>query len=173
MNTTARGWFSRPVLSLLLAAVWLLLQQSLALPQLITAAALGLVLPRLLAGFLGPPSRPGQPLRVLRFTGIVLWDIVMSNLTVARIVLNPASRPQPAWVPVPLDLRDPLAVTLLATIITTTPGTVSCIVDDAAGRILVHALDCSDPDEVARQIKERYEAPLRQIFEAPSEGGHA
>jgi multicomponent K+:H+ antiporter subunit E len=171
MNTPARGWFSRPVLSLLLAAVWLLLQQSLALPQLITAAVLGFALPRLLAGFLGAPSRPGRPLRVLRFTGIVLWDIVVSNITVARIVLNPAARPQPAWVEVPLDTRHPLAVTLLATIITTTPGTVSCIVDDEGGRILVHALDCSDPAEVARQIKERYEAPLRQIFETPTEGG--
>jgi multicomponent K+:H+ antiporter subunit E len=171
MNTPARGWFSRPVLSLLLAAVWLLLQQSLALPQLITAAVLGLVLPRLLAGFLGAPSRPGRPVLVLRFTGIVLWDIVVSNITVARIVLNPAARPQPAWVEVPLDTRHPLAVTLLATIITTTPGTVSCIVDDEGGRILVHALDCSDPAEVARQIKERYEAPLRQIFETPTEGG--
>lgn len=161
----ARGWLPHPLLSLLLAAVWLLLQQSLALPQLITAGVLGLVVPRLVAGFLGPANRVHRPLRALRFAGIVLWDIVVSNLTVARIVLDPRSRPQPAWVKVPLDTQHPLVITLLATIITTTPGTVSCVVDEAGGFILVHALDCDDVDAAARGMKDRYEAPLRAILE--------
>lgn len=158
------GWLTHPVLSVLLAGAWLLLQQSLAVPQLITATVLGLVLPRLLHGFLGPGVRLRAPATALRFAGVVLWDIVVSNLTVARIVLNPASRPQPAWVPVPLALTNPTAITLLATIITTTPGTVSCVVDDESGEILVHALDCADPAGLAAQIKQRYEAPLLEIF---------
>lgn len=167
MNTpskTPAGWLSHPVLSVLLAGVWLLLQQSLAVPQLITAAVLGLALPRLLHGFLGPGTRLRAPGAALRFAGVVLWDIVLSNLTVARLVLNPASRPQPAWVPVPLALTNPTAITLLATIITTTPGTVSCVVDEERGQILVHALDCADPAGMAAQIKQRYETPLLEIF---------
>ncbi len=167
MNTppkTPAGWLSHPVLSLLLAGAWLLLQQSLAVPQLISAAVLGLVLPRLLHGFLGPGTRLRAPVTALRFAGVVLWDIVVSNLTVARLVLNPASRPQPAWVPVPLALTNPTAITLLATIITTTPGTVSCVVDEARREILVHALDCADPAAMAAQIKQRYEVPLLEIF---------
>jgi multicomponent K+:H+ antiporter subunit E len=103
--------------------------------------------------------------RVLRFTALVLWDIVVANMAVARIVLDPRARPQPAWVPVPLVLRDPTAISLLATIITTTPGTVSCVIDDQRGEILVHALDCSDPAAMAAQIKQRYETPLQEIFE--------
>lgn len=163
--TPRPGWFSHPVLSLLLAAAWLLLQRSLAPAQLISAAVLALLVPRLVHGFLGP----GMPLHAfgtaLRLTGVVLWDIVVANLTVARIVLNPAARPQPAWVPVPLALRHPTAISLLATIITTTPGTVSCVVDDERHEILVHALDCADPAALAADIQRRYEAPLREIFE--------
>jgi multicomponent K+:H+ antiporter subunit E len=151
-------------LSLLLAVVWLLLQQSLALPQLLTAAVLGLLVPRLIDGFLGPSVRLRRPGLALRFTCIVLWDIVVSNLVVARLVLSPASRPHPAWVRVPLALRQPGAITLLATIITTTPGTVSCVVDDDTHEILVHALDCHDPVALAAQIKARYEQPLLEIF---------
>ena len=94
----------------------------------------------------------------------MLWDIVVSNLTVARLVLDPSARPQPAWVPVPLDLRHPTGITLFATIITTTPGTVSCVVDDERGQILVHALDCSDAAAMAEDIRLRYEAPLLTIF---------
>jgi len=160
----APGWFARPVLSVLVAATWLLLQQSLALPQLITAAVLALLLPRLLHGFLGPATRLSAPGTALRFAALVLWDIVVSNLTVARLVLNPRADPQPAWVPVPLALTHPTAITLLATIITTTPGTVSCVVDEERREILVHALDCSDAAALAAQIKQRYEAPLMEIF---------
>ena len=67
--------------------------------------------------------------------------------------------------PIALDLTHPTAITLLATIITTTPGTVSCIVDEERRLILVHALDCSNPVEMAGEIKQRYEVPLREIFE--------
>jgi multicomponent K+:H+ antiporter subunit E len=88
----------------------------------------------------------------------------VSNLVVARIVLTPGSRPQPAWVRVPLEIRDPHAVVLLATIITTTPGTVSCVVDEARHEIVVHALDCDDAAAMAAQIKQRYEQPLKEIL---------
>lgn len=80
-------------------------------------------------------------------------------------MLDPRSRPQPGWVPVALDTRHPTAVTLFASIITMTPGTVSCVVDDERWQILVHALDCDDPAAMAAQMKQRYEAPLRRIFE--------
>jgi len=163
-SSTGRRWLTHPVLSLVLALTWLLLQQSVEVAQLLAATALGVIVPRLALPLLGEPTRPRAPWLALRFTGIVLWDIVVSNVTVARIVLNPASRPQPAWVPVPLDTRHPAAITLLATIITTTPGTVSCVVDEQRGEILVHALDCQDAAAMAAQIKERYERPLQEIF---------
>lgn len=157
-------WLPHPLLSLLLAAAWLLLQRSLSLPQLLTALVLALGLPLLLKGFL-PGAAPTLRLaRVPGFVALVLWDIVVANLTVARIVLSPRSDPQPAWVPVPLELTHPNAITLLATIITTTPGTVSCVVDEERGEILVHALDCADPAAMAAEIKARYERPLKEIF---------
>jgi multicomponent K+:H+ antiporter subunit E len=159
-----KAWLGHPVLSVMIVLTWLLLQQSLAVPQLITAGVLGLVLPRLLLGFIGVGTRPRRLGLALRFGALVFYDIVVSNLIVARIVLSPWSRPRPAWVPVPLEIRHPNAVVLLATIITTTPGTVSCVVDDERHEILVHALDCDDPAALAAQIKQRYEQPLKEIL---------
>jgi multicomponent K+:H+ antiporter subunit E len=159
-----RKWFSHPALSVLLAVVWLLLQQSLALPQLIWAAVLGVLLPRLIHGFLGPALRLHKPGLALRLVFVVLWDILRSNLSVALLVLTPWSRPQPAWVRVPLSLSQPGAVSLLASIITMTPGTVSCVIDEEAHEILVHALNCTDPAALVAEIKARYEQPLLEIF---------
>lgn len=174
MNTppkTPAGWLSHPVVSLLIAATWLLLQQSLAVPQLIAATVLALLLPRLLHGFLGPAIRLRAPGAALRFVGVVLWDIVVSNLTVARLVLDPRAKPQPAWVPVPLALTHPAAITLLASVITTTPGTVSCVVDEPQGVIWVHALNGDDPVAMAKDMKQRYEAPLMRALGIPAEAG--
>ena len=121
-------------------------------------------MPRLLARFL--VAEP--PLRSLpaaaRLLGVVLVDIVVANLRVARIVLDPRLRTRPAWVRVPLDLQHPSGVTLLASIVTMTPGTVSCVVDERRREILVHALDCDDEAALVADIKARYEAPLKEIL---------
>jgi len=159
------GWLPHPVLSLLLGAAWLLLQQSLAPAQLLWAGVLALVLPRLLHGFLGDRVRVYAPGTMLRLAGVVLWDIVVSNLAVARLVLDPRATPQPAWVDFPVRATHPTALALLATIITITPGTVSCVVDEQRGVILIHALDCDDADALVAQVRQRYERPLRRIFE--------
>jgi multicomponent K+:H+ antiporter subunit E len=157
-------WGVHPWLSLLIAVGWLLLQGSLAPANLLWAVILGLGLPWLLHGFIGPAPRLRAGGVALRLLATVLWDIVVANLTVARIVLHPGVTPQPAWVRVHYSLQDPRAVMLLATIITTTPGTVSCVVDEDRREILVHALDTRDAPALAQDILHRYESPLKEIF---------
>ena len=166
-------WLPHPWLTVLLALSWLLLQHTLAPFHLISAVLIGLVVPRLIRGFL-PAAQPVRFLPAVRLLGGVLWDIGTSNITVARLVLGPMSRPHPAWFKVPLELRHPTAISLLANIITTTPGTVSCTIDEPGRYILVHALDCSDPAQMAADIKARYERPLLAIFEfTPADAGPA
>lgn len=160
----ASRWFAHPVLSAAIAIVWLLLQGSIAPANLLWAAIMGIVLPWAVHGFIGAGRRPRAAGVALRLAFMVLWDIVVANLTVARIVLNPWSAPQPAWVRVPYQLDDARAVMLLATIITNTPGTVSCVVDEQRREILVHALDAPDPQAVVAEIQQRYERPIREIF---------
>ena len=159
-------WLAHPVLSVTLALSWLLLQHSVELVHLVSALLIGLVIPRLLHPAL-PAATALRLQPIPRLVGRVLWDIVVSNMVVARLVLGPMSRLRPAWVPVPLTLTHPTAISLLATIITTTPGTVSCTIDETRREILVHALDCSDAVQMAADIKDRYEVLLLAIFEPP------
>lgn len=167
-----QGWFSHPWLSALLAVTWLLLQNSLVPVHLLSAALIGLVLPRLLHNFL-PQAAPIKIKPALRLTRLVLWDILISNITVARLVLGSSSRMRPAWVPVPLALTHPTAIALFATIITTTPGTVSCVIDEQRHEILVHALNCDDAQAMIDDMKNRYEAPLMHIFGQQARTGSA
>ena len=164
LPNSRRRWLAHPTLSVLIAGSWLLLQGSLGPADLLWAVLMGVGLPWLVQDFLGP----GQPLRAagvaFKLVFVVLWDIVVANLAVARIVLHPGITPRPAWVRVPYTLTDARGIVLLATIITTTPGTVSCLVDEDRREILVHALDADDPGAVAAEILHRYERPLKEIF---------
>jgi multicomponent K+:H+ antiporter subunit E len=156
-------WLAHPWLSALLAVSWLLLQQTLAPVHLLSAVLMGLIIPRLLHPLL-PPAPAIRMLPALRLSLVVLGDIVTSNITVAKLVLGPMSRPQPDWIRVPLQLQHPTAISLLASIITTTPGTVSASIDEERRYILVHALDCSDAPQMVADIQQRYERPLMAIF---------
>jgi multicomponent K+:H+ antiporter subunit E len=96
----------------------------------------------------------------------VLWDILVANVVVAWIVLfKPNARMRPTWVSIPLDIRTPEAITLLAGTITLTPGTVSADLSSEGHSLLVHCLDADDADAVRDQIKQRYERRLKEIFE--------
>lgn len=159
-----RGWLASPALSVAVAVGWVLLQGSLSLATLLWAVLLGLFLPWLVNDFLGRYAPLAGGRAAVGLLAVVLWDIVRANLSVARIVLEPGFRPQPAWIQVPYALTDPRGIALLATIVTNTPGTVSAMVDEKRGVLLVHALHAPDPQAVADEILDRYERPLREIF---------
>lgn len=168
MNTipeSRRRWLAHPWLSLVIGVCWLLLQGSITVANVLWAAVLGIGLPWLVHGFLGPGARVRRPGAAVRLALVVLWDIVRANVAVAALVLDPRRAPRPAWVEVAHGLQAPQAVALLATIITTTPGTVSCVVDEERGVILVHALDAPDPQAVIDEILLRYARPLKEILE--------
>jgi multicomponent K+:H+ antiporter subunit E len=165
------GWRRRlphPLLSLLLLVCWLWLNNTLAPGHVLLGGALGVVIPYFTRRFWPEPLVVRRPLRVIEYAALVLYDIVVANLQVAVIILGPLARLRPAFVRVPLDLRTDFAVTVLASTVTLTPGTVSVEVEtDGSGcrSLVVHALRCLDADDMVRTIKERYERRLKEILE--------
>jgi len=153
-----------PIASFFILLVWLGLHSSLAPLYLVSGVLLAVLLPGLLNRALDDPVRIRRPWVALGLGAVVLWDIVVANLAVARRVLGPLGRLRPGFIEVPLDLAHPDAVALLASIIAITPGTVVADVDDGRTRILVHVLDLDDPGQLIAEIKRRYERPLREIF---------
>lgn len=157
------AWFGHPVLSALLGVSWLALSHSLEPVHLLSAVLIGLIVPRLLRPFLTDASGLYWP-AVPRLVGIVLWDIVVSNIVVAKLVLGPLRAMSPGWIPVPLESDHHRVNALFASIITTTPGTVSAVIDEERRVIWVHALNCDDVAAMAADMKSRYEEPLLDIF---------
>ena len=153
-----------PLLSLVLLLLWLLLNNSAAPGQLLLGALLGVLIPLFTRRFWPQPAYLTQPGRALRFAGRVLWDILVANFAVARIVLGPNSAVRPVFVRVPLDVEGEFATTVLLMVISLTPGTLTADLDTERRYLLVHALSEDDPDELVRRIKRRYETAIKEIF---------
>jgi multicomponent K+:H+ antiporter subunit E len=155
-----------PLLTLLLALVWMLLENTFSAGVLVFGLILGLVIPIATSAYWPDRPRPSAPIGIVRYVLIVIWDIIVANVVVAWTVLFKANRDmRPTWVSIPLDIRTPEAITILAGTITLTPGTVSADLSNEGHSLLVHCLDAEDGDAVRDQIKERYERRLKEIFE--------
>jgi len=161
-----RRLFPHPLLSAWIVVVWMLLNNDLAFGHLILGLALGIFIPLGTSAYW--PGRPHvrAPLMMIEFAVVVLWDIVVSNVQVAYLILFRRSASlQSRFITIPLDLKTPEAITVLAGTITMTPGTVSADVSADGRSLLVHCLDTNGPEDTIAQIKERYERRLKRIFE--------
>lgn len=158
-------WLPHPWLTLMLVLLWMLLLNDFSLGGLLLGILLGVVISHLTSQFW--PERP--PIKSFRkafsYLVLVAWDVVVANLQVTRIILfRRADALDVRWVVLPLELRSPEAISVLAGTITMTPGTVSCDLSADGRSLLVHCLDAPDAEEAVRAMKDRYEARLKEIF---------
>lgn len=159
-------WLPHPLLTAVLLAMWLLLNQSVSLGHILLGSVLSLGLVRIFMALDPPPTRLHRPRVALELAWLVFTDIVRSNIAVGRIVLKrkPGDRVS-GFLRIPLDMRAPYGLATLACIITATPGTVWVEYDSSKNAILLHILDLVDEQEWIDTIKGRYERRLMEIFE--------
>lgn len=160
-----RRWLPHPWLSLILLLTWQLLMNATSVGTLLMGAFLGWVIPLITQVFWPNPPTLHKPLVLIGFVLRVLLDILTANLQVARLIIGPTRQLQPAFVEYPLQLTHDFAISLLASTVSLTPGTVSADLSEDRRTMLIHGLNVADADELIRTIKQRYEAPLREVFE--------
>jgi multicomponent K+:H+ antiporter subunit E len=155
-----------PVLSVALLLLWILLMQSLSAGTLVLGAALALFWPAVTARLRPAPVRLRRPLVMARLLGRVVIEMLRSNAEVAWAILARRSRDiRSGFVLVPLELRDPNGLAVLAMIVTFTPGTAWAQLSADNRVLLLHVLALQSEAELVAFIKHRYERPLKEIFE--------
>ena len=155
-----------PPLSIALFVVWVLLNQSLHPATLVLAAILAIVVPLITRGLRPAKVQMRRPGVALRLLARALIDMVTSALSVARALLTRSpSALNPAFVVVPLDVRDANALAVLAMILCLTPGTAWGELALDRSTLLIHVFDLDDEAAFIELVKTRYERPLMEIFE--------
>ena len=156
--------FPHPVLSLMLWFIWLLLNNTVAAGHMLLGFIFAILVPLFTASFRPDKVCIRAPLTLLKYLATVMWDIVVANLIIAKLVLGRNDKLMPAFFRIELDIQTPLGISFLANTISLTPGTVSCDLTKDSRYLLVHALHTENPSEIIKQIKQRYEAPLMKVF---------
>ena len=161
-----RRLLPHPLLSAILVVIWLLLVNQLNVGHLLLGMLLGWAVPLYTARFWPDQVRVRRPLLLLRFITVVLYDILVANVAVARLILGRQERLEPAFLVLPLRLRSDVAISLLANTISLTPGTVSTYLSADRRCLIIHSLHTTEPEELLATIRQRYETPLKEILEA-------
>ncbi|MFM9427140.1 multicomponent K+:H+ antiporter subunit E [Variovorax sp. GrIS 2.14] len=162
-----KRWLPSPPLSLALFIVWLLLNQSMDYSTLLLAAILAIAVPLLTRSLRPATVRMQRPGVALMLVGRVMVDLSVSAWTVARMLLTRRTADiHSAFVKVPLQMRDPNGLAVLAMILCLTPGTAWAELSFDSSVLLIHVFDVDDEAAFIAQVQQRYERPLMEIFES-------
>lgn len=160
-----RTLLPKPFLSFFLLTLWVLLFNSIEPGVLILGALFAWFIPFLFRKAAPNFAKVKRPDLAVVYFFILLHDIVVANFKVAAMIIGKPRSIKPALFVFPLDMKEELPVTLLASTITLTPGTVSCEITRGRKGILIHAFSEENPDDLINTIRNRYERRLKEIFQ--------
>lgn len=151
------------VLNIIIAIMWMFLSESYAFSTFVVGYLLGILLLFVLQRFI-PDSFYMK--RVWKFAKLILLfirELVLSNLDIVKLVYKRKLDIQPGIFTLPIDVRSNFEITLLANLITLTPGTLSIAVSDDHTKIFVHAMDIPDVEKSIVDIKETFEKAIMEV----------
>jgi multicomponent Na+:H+ antiporter subunit E len=150
--------------NLLLALAWIAMSGEFSAANFLVGFALGYVVLLLTRRSIGRTTYFGRTWRLIAFVGFYLRELLLANLRVAYDVVTPTHHMHPGIVAVPLDARSDVEITLLANLLTMTPGTLSMDISDDRTTLYVHGMFVSDPEAFRREVKDGFERRVLELL---------
>jgi multicomponent Na+:H+ antiporter subunit E len=154
---------SQILLNLIIAFVWMFLQNSWNAVTLLSGYLIGLALLYLLRGFLSKPFYLKKVLAIISLFLLFLKELILSTVTVTKQIVRPKLNIQPGIFAYKTELKTDWEITTLACLITLTPGTLSLDVSMGGDIIYIHAMDIPDAKEAVEQIKNTFEKAIMEV----------
>ena len=152
------------VFNLLLAIVWVAITGSASFINLVFGFVLAAIALAIVRSSYGGVLYLGRIRRILVLLLVFVCELAKSVWAVAVAVMSPRMDVKPGIFAFPLTVDRDFEITLLANLITLTPGTLSVDVSDDRKTLYVHALDCSDPETIRRDIADGFERRIMEAF---------
>ena len=152
-------------LNLLLAGGWCALFGTFDLGTFIQGFLLAFAALSLSSPMFGQTAYFKRALLSARLGAYFLYELTVSGLQVAWDVITPGHGSRPGIIAVPLDLEEPIQITVLANLISLTPGSLSLDVSPDRTTLYVHEMFVDDPDATRRRIKEGFERLVREAMQ--------
>lgn len=152
------------LLNLLLAIAWVAVTGSTSIHNFLFGFALAVLSLVIIRDQVGAVDYLKRAQRIVSLLFLFVWELMQSAWKVAVTVCRPQMNLKPGIIAFPLKVDHDFEIALLANLITLTPGTLSVDVSDDRRVLYVHALDCSDPEGLKRDIAEGFERKIREAF---------
>jgi multicomponent Na+:H+ antiporter subunit E len=111
-----------------------------------------------------PDAARVRPLKVLGLVGLFVWELLKSGVRVAAIAIRPNLNLHSAVIAYPLTVDRDFEITLLANLITLTPGTLSVDVSADRRLLYIHCIDVEDHAAVIADIRQGFESKILEAF---------
>lgn len=154
------------LLTLVLAVVWAFVTGSFTSLNLLFGAVLAFGVLYLLRDYVAPPRALRQLGRIASLSLLFIRELLVSAIQVAMVVLTPDLKRalNPAIIAFPLSVKSDAEITLLANLITLTPGTLSVDVAEDRSVLYIHALTLTTREALIAQIAGGFEAKIKAVF---------
>lgn len=155
------------LIAMVLALTWAAITGNFTLINLILGGAIGVVALWFVRAHVAGPLLLQRTRRIVALTLLFFYELTLSAFRVAWLVMTPNLKAnlRPAIIAFPLTVKTDVEITLLANLITLTPGTLSVDVSEDRQFLYVHAISAPDKAELIRGIATGFEAKIIEVFQ--------
>lgn len=151
------------LVNVLIAITWIFLQNNYTFPSFIFGYGMGLIILFILRRFLVFDFYLRRVWAIIKLIMLFIIELIKANIDVIKIVLSPKLTNQPGIVAVTTKLETDVEITLLAALISLTPGTVSMDFSQDSKTIYIHAINVPDKDEMIADIHNSFERAIKEV----------
>ena len=151
------------LVNVLIAITWIFLQNNYTFPSFIFGYGMGLIILVILRRFLVFDFYLRRVWAIIKLIMLFIIELIKANIDVIKIVLSPKLTNQPGIVAVTTKLETDVEITLLAALISLTPGTVSMDFSQDSKTIYIHAINVPDKDEMIADIHNSFERAIKEV----------
>ncbi|HLS22467.1 MAG TPA: Na+/H+ antiporter subunit E [Pseudogracilibacillus sp.] len=151
------------VVNLFISFMWMFLSEAYTFQSFLFGYLIGAALLFMLNRFF--PSRFYlYPIyRIIVLALIFIRELILSNISIVKLVYSRKPDFEPGIFEMPIEVTKNWEITLLANLITLTPGTLTVAISDDRKRFFIHAMDIDDKEESIHEIKNTFEKAIMEV----------
>ncbi|WP_010531066.1 Na+/H+ antiporter subunit E [Lentibacillus jeotgali] len=151
------------VINLVIAVMWMLLSEAYTAPSFITGYLLGILLLLLLNRFIPDTFYLKRAFKIAGLIMLFIKELVLSNIDIVKLAYARKPEFEPGIFALPTELTSNWEITLLANLISLTPGTLSVAVSHDNTYLYIHAMHIDDIDDEINSIKNTFEKAIMEV----------
>ncbi|TLS39324.1 Na+/H+ antiporter subunit E [Pseudalkalibacillus caeni] len=151
------------IINLTIAVLWMFLFEAYNFSTFFIGYLFGIFLLLILERFIPDRFYLFRVWAIIKLIGLFLKELILANIDVVKWAYKPKLDMKPGIIAIPIDLKTNWEITILANLITLTPGTLSVSVSLDYNFIYIHAMDVPDIDETVTQIKDSFEKAIMEV----------